>query len=48
MEKYGDPLYEEQIVEHILDQIRSPNKELNTEVNTCRPSQSSTFVKLYI
>ena len=25
LEKYGVPLYEEQMVEHLLDQIMSPN-----------------------
>ena len=34
--KYGLPLYEEQMVEHLLDQIISPNTELKTEVNICR------------
>ena len=30
---------------HVLDQIMSPNIELKTEVNICRSSHSSTFVK---
>ena len=30
LEKYGVPIYEEQMVEHLLDQIMSPNTELNT------------------
>ena len=30
LEKYGIPLYKEQMVEHLLDQIMSPNIELNT------------------
>ena len=34
------------MVEHILDQIISPNTELNTEVNICRSSHSSTFFKV--
>ena len=29
LEKYGVLLYEEQMVEHLLDQIMSPNTELN-------------------
>ena len=32
LDKYGVPLYEEQMFEHILDQIMSPNTELKTEV----------------
>ena len=43
--KYGVPLYEEHMVEHILDQIMSPNTELKTEVKICKSSHSSTFVK---
>ena len=43
LEKYGVPLYKEQMVEHLLDQIMSPNIELKTEVNICRSSKSSTF-----
>ena len=27
LERYGDPLYEEQMVDHMLDQIMSPNTE---------------------
>ena len=45
LEKYGAPLYEEQMVEHLLDQIMSPNTELKTEVNIFRSSHSSTFFK---
>ena len=30
LEKYGVPLYEEQIMEHLLDQIVSPNIQLKT------------------
>ena len=45
MGKYDVALYKEQMVAHILDQIMSQNIELNTEVNICRSSQSSTFVK---
>ena len=36
LEKYGVPLYEEQMVEHILEHIMSPNTEFKTEVNICR------------
>ena len=45
LEKYGVPLYKEQMVEHLLDQIMSPNTELKTEFNICRSSHSSTFFK---
>ena len=30
LEKYGVPLYEEHMVEHLLDQIMEPNRALNT------------------
>ena len=30
---------------HLLDHIMSPNTEVRTEVNICRSSHSSTFVK---
>ena len=30
LEKYGVPLYEEQMFEHILDHIMSPNTDLKT------------------
>ena len=43
--KYVVPLYEEQMVEHLLDQIMSPNTEFKTEVNICRSSNSPKFVK---
>ena len=43
--KYGVPLYEEQMVEHLLDHIMSPNTDFKTEVNICRSSHSSTFFK---
>ena len=33
------------MVEHIIDQILSPNIELKTKVNICRSSQLSTFLK---
>ena len=36
LEKYGVPLYEEQMVEHILEHIMSPNTEFKTKVNICR------------
>ena len=45
LEKYGVPLYKEQMVEHLLDPIMSPNTELKTEVNICRSSHWSTFFK---
>ena len=45
LEKYGVPIYEEHMFEHLLDQIMSPNTELKKEVKICRSSQSSTFVK---
>ena len=34
-----------QIIKHLLDHIMSPDTELKTEVNICRSSHSSTFVK---
>ena len=43
--KYGVPLYEDQMVEYLLDQIMSPNTEFNTEVNICSSSHLSKFVK---
>ena len=45
LEKYGAPLYEEQMVKHLIDQIMPPNTELKTEFNICMSSHSSTFVK---
>ena len=45
LEKYGVTLYEDQMVEHLLNHIISPNIELKTEVSICRSSHSSTFVK---
>ena len=33
-------------MEHILDNITSPDTELKAEVNTCRSSHSSTLVKV--
>ena len=45
LETYGVPLYEEQMFGHLLDHIMSRNKELKTEVNICRSSHSSKFVK---
>ena len=45
LEKYFVPLYEEQMVNNLLDQIMSPKTELKTEVNICRSSHSSTFFK---
>ena len=43
--KYGLPLYEEQMVEYLLEQIMSPTTELKIEVNICRLSHLSIFVK---
>ena len=45
LEKYGVPLYEEQMVEHLLDHIISPNTGLKTDSKICRSSHSSTFLK---
>ena len=45
LEKYGVLLYEEQMVENLLDHIMSPKKELKTEVNSCRSSHLSIFSK---
>ena len=45
LEKYGVPLYKEQMVEYQLDQTTSPNTELKMEVNICISSHSYTFVK---
>ena len=39
LEKYGVPIYKENILEHIIYQIMSSNIELNTEVNIYRSSQ---------
>ena len=33
------------MVKHLLDQIMSPSTQLKAEVNICRSSHSSTFVK---
>ena len=44
---YGITLYENQMKEHIIDQIMSPNIELNTEVNICMSSHLSTLLKAY-
>ena len=45
LEKCCVQLYEDKMVEHLLDQIMSPNIELKIEVNICRSSHSSTFFK---
>ena len=45
LEKYDVPLYKEQMIEHLLYQIMSPNTELKTGVNICRSSHSSIFFK---
>ena len=47
LEKYGVPLYKEQMVERLLDHIITPNTELKTEGNIFRSLQFSTFVKAY-
>ena len=44
--KCGFPLYKEQMVEHLLDQIMSPNSELKTEANIYRSSHLYTLFKL--
>ena len=38
LDKYGVPLYKEQMVDHLIDHIMSPNIYLKTEVNICRSS----------
>ena len=43
--KYGAPLYEEHMFEHLLDHIMTPNTELKIEVKICSSSHSSTFFK---
>ena len=48
LDKYGAPIYKDHMVEHLLDQTMSPNTELNTEVNICRLSHTSTFAKAYM
>ena len=45
LDKYGVPIYEEQMVEHLLNQSISPNTYLKIEVNICSSSHSSIFVK---
>ena len=45
LEKYGVMVYENQMVDHLLEQIMSPNTELNTEFNIIRSSHSSTSIK---
>ena len=34
------------MVEHLIDHIMSPNTELKTEINICRSSHLSTFIKV--
>ena len=41
----SEPLFEYQMVETLLDQIKSSNTYLKTEVTICRSSHSSTFSK---
>ena len=45
LEKYGVTLYEEQMVENLIDQIMSPNTELKTEVNIFSSSHLPAFTK---
>ena len=45
LEKYGVPIYKEQMVKYLLDHIMSPKTELKTEFNICRSSHSSTSAK---
>ena len=45
LEKYVFTLYEEQMGDHLLDQITYSNIELKTEVNIFRSSHSSIFFK---
>ena len=46
LDKYGVPLYKDHMVEHLLDQIRPPNKKLKTEFNICRSPHFSTPARL--
>ena len=45
MEKYDVTLYEDYMVEYILDHIMSPNIELKTEVNIYRLPNLYNFFK---
>ena len=45
LDKYVVTLYGEQMEEHLLDQIMSPNIGFNTEVNIYKFSHSYTFFK---
>ena len=45
LEKYGASLYEEQMVDHILDQLMSLNTELKTEFNIWSSSHLSKNFK---
>ena len=46
LEKDAVLIYEDQTTKNVLCQIMSPNAELKTEINICRSSHSSTFVKV--
>ena len=43
LQKYNVPVYEEEKVQRLLDNINCPNQELKTEVSICRSSHSDTF-----
>ena len=43
LENYNVPLYEEDKVRQILDNINCPNNYLETEVNICISSHSASF-----
>ena len=45
LERYGVPLYEEHMDEHLLENIISPNTELKIEVNIFRSSHLSRFFR---
>ena len=43
LDNYNVTLYEEDKVRQLLDNIKSPNNDLKTEVNICISSHSSSF-----
>ena len=43
LENYNFPLYEEDKVGQLLDNINGPNKNLKNEVNICRYSHCARF-----
>ena len=45
LEKYGVPIYEDQMMENLLDQLMSLNIELKTEINIYIFLHLSKFVK---